>query len=87
MDNFLFFFLEPFPNRPGVAGAVLQTPLFLINYAQMVGNGALSHKIYYITIFEEILNLKRTLKLHYWFKSYGDFAECVDFSYWTKLWS
>ena len=24
----------------------------------MVGNGALSHKIYYITIFEEILNLK-----------------------------
>ena len=27
---------------------------------------------------------RRTSKLHYWFKSYGDFAEWVDFSYWTK---
>ena len=53
-------------NRPGVARAVLQTPLSLINslikswfvkislrrrHAQMVENGAFSHKIDYITIF------------------------------------
>ena len=24
------------------------------------------------------------LKPHHWFKSYGDFAEWADFSYWTK---
>ena len=53
-------------NRPGVAGAVLQTALSLIKYfsdssfvkkslwrhhALMVGNGAFSHNIDLITIF------------------------------------
>ena len=60
-------------NRPGVAGAVLQTPLSLINsliklwfvkislrrrHAQMVKNGSSSHKTNYIDIFSEILNLE-----------------------------
>ena len=60
-------------NRPGVAGAVLQTPLLLINslikswfvkislwhrHAQMVEIGAFNHKINYITIFQEIPNLQ-----------------------------
>ena len=50
-------------NRPGVAGAVLQTPLWFIKsvtqssfvkislqrrHALMVGNGAFSHKINYV---------------------------------------
>ena len=53
-------------NRPGVAGAVLQTPLSLIlllsdswfvkislrrGHAPMDGNDAFSHKTDYITIF------------------------------------
>ena len=46
----------------------------------MVRNGAFSHKIDYIKVFQEILNLQG----HYWFKSYGNFAEWVDFSYWAK---
>ena len=60
-------------NRPGVAKAVLLSLSLLIDlvtdswfvtislrrrHAPMVENGALSHKIDYITIFEEILNLK-----------------------------
>ena len=28
---------------------------------------------------------QRALKLHYWFKSYGDFAECVVFAYWWSF--
>ena len=36
----------------------------------MVGNGAFSRKIDYITIFG---------RLHNWFKSYVNFAERVDF--------
>ena len=44
----------------------------------MVGDGAFSDKIDFITIFQEILNLKG----HYMFKSYGDFAEWMDFAYW-----
>ena len=35
----------------------------------------------YIEIFPEILNLEGNKSL-YWFKSYGDFAEWVDFAYW-----
>ena len=53
-------------NRPGVAGAVLQTALWLINsvthwwfveislwrrHTLMAGDGAFSHKIDYVTIF------------------------------------
>ena len=56
-------------NRPVVAGAVLQTPLLLgqcsfvkislwCRHALMVDDGAFSHKIDYIAIFWEILNLK-----------------------------
>ena len=50
-------------NRHGVARAVLQSPWFVKvslrrRHAPMVGNGALSHKIDYITIYEEILNLE-----------------------------
>ena len=58
-------------NRPGVAGAVLQTASSLINcftdllahgssqrhHSPTVGNGACIHKIDLITIFQEILNL------------------------------
>ena len=44
----------------------------------MVGDGASNHKIDYVRKFYEIQNSK----LHYWFESYGDFAEWVDFAYW-----
>ena len=74
-------------NRPGLAGAVLQTASFVINYftdwwfveisvrrchAPTVGNGACSHKIDYNTIFQEIPGES---KLHYWFKSYCNFSK------------
>ena len=45
----------------------------------MVENGAFSHKIDFVTIFEEILNLKGHLNC---ITGYGDFAEWVDFAYW-----
>ena len=48
----------------------------------MVEIGAFSHKIYYVTISLEILNLERASKLHYPLKSYGDFAEWVE---WVEL--
>ena len=56
----------PVLNRPGVAGAILQTALLLIDYFSnswfveissrrrhtlMVGDGASSHKIEYVAIF------------------------------------
>ena len=28
---------------------------------------------------------RRAPKLHYWFKSYGDLAEWVDFAYWWSF--
>ena len=40
----------------------------------MVGDGAFSHKIDYIAS-----------KSHHWFKSYGNFAEWVDFAYWWSF--
>ena len=43
----------------------------------MVEDNAFGHKIDYVTIVKDILNLEG----HYWFKSYGDFAEWVDFAY------
>ena len=46
-------------------------------------DGAGSHKRDYVTIFQEILNPEGGVQ-HYWFKSYGDFAEWVDFA---LLWS
>ena len=50
-------------------------------HALTVADGSFSHNIDYFTIFMEILNLK----LHYWFKSYGDFAEGVDFAHWWSF--
>ena len=44
----------------------------------MVEDGALSHKIDYITSYKEILNPEVHQKSHNLFKSYGDFAEWVD---------
>ena len=44
----------------------------------MVEDEVFSHKIDYVTIFKEILNLEG----HYWFKSYGHFAELVGFACW-----
>ena len=43
----------------------------------MVEDGAYTHKKNYVPIFFEIQNLEG----HYWFKSYGNFAELVVFSY------
>ena len=50
-------------------------------HAQTVRYCAFSHKIDYVTIFKDILNLEG----HYWFKSYGDFSEWVDFAYWWSF--
>ena len=43
----------------------------------MVAYDAFGHKIVNVT--------RRASKLHYWFKSYGDFAEWVDFAYWWNF--
>ena len=48
----------------------------------MVEDWTFSHKIDYITIFWEILNPEG---FWYWFKSYGDFSEWVDFAYWWSF--
>ena len=48
----------------------------------MVEDGTFSHKIDYITISWEILNPEG---YWYWFKSYGDFSEWVDFAYWWSF--
>ena len=47
-------------------------------------NGASSHKTNYIEIFSEILIPEGHQKL-YWFKSYGDFSERVDFAFWWSF--
>ena len=49
----------------------------------MVGDGAFSHKIDNFQFFRIFLIIK-DIKVALWFKSYGDFAEWVDFSYGTK---
>ena len=49
----------------------------------MVEDGAFKNQIDYITIFKVILNLEGHPNcISYWFKSYGDLAEWVDFAYW-----
>ena len=48
----------------------------------MVINGALSLQTDYVTILLKDSKSQRASKLHYWFKSYYDFAERVDFFYW-----
>ena len=47
----------------------------------MVGDGASSHKIDYVRSFTDS-KFQRASKTHYYFKSYDDFAEWVDFAYW-----
>ena len=44
----------------------------------MVEDGAISHKIDYVTIFLGDFKSRRVSKSHYSFKSYGAFAERVD---------
>ena len=48
----------------------------------MVGYGAFSHKIDCVAIFFGDSKYQRVSKLHYLFKSYGNFAEWVDLAYW-----
>ena len=51
-------------------------------HAQTVEKGASSHKTKYIEFFFRDYKSWRASKSLYWFKSYGDFAEWVDFAYW-----
>ena len=46
-------------------------------HALIFGDGAFSHKINHVGKVLEILNLEG----HYWFKSYSNYAEWVDFAY------
>ena len=48
-------------------------------HTENIKNGASSHKTNYS---DRECKSWRESKLLYWFKSYGDFAECVDFAYW-----
>ena len=48
-------------------------------HAQTVNNGASSHKTNYIDIFFRYSKSWRTSKLLYWFRSYSNFSEWVDF--------
>ena len=50
----------------------------------MVEDGAFSHKIDYVNFLGDSKS-RRASKLHYWFKSYGYFAEWVDFAYWWSF--
>ena len=51
----------------------------------MVGDGAFSNKIdWFFNIFGDSKS-RRASKLHYLFRSYGDFAEWVDFAYWWSF--
>ena len=50
----------------------------------MVEDGAFSLKIDYVTILRRFYS-RRASKSHYWFKSYGDFAELVYFAYWWSF--
>ena len=45
------------------------------------GDGAFSHKIDYVKKIIGDSKSQRASKSHNWFKSYGDFAEWVDFAY------
>ena len=57
------------PKNPGAALIVKSCGT---NISANVRDGALSHKIYHLT-----LQSQRASRLHYWFKSYGDFDELV----------
>ena len=47
----------------------------------MIEDGAFSHKIDYDIIFRDSKS-RRASQLHYWFKSYGNFDDWVNFVYW-----
>ena len=38
-----------------------------------------------LSVYDYDFESRRASKLHYWFKSYGDFAEWVDFAYWWSF--
>ena len=48
-----------------------------------VGDGASLHKIDYVGRRGDS-KYQRASKSHYWFKSYGNFAEWVNFVYWWR---
>ena len=48
--------------------------------AQMVGDGAFSHKICCVNLFRRF-QIFRPSKFHDWYKSYGNFSALVDFSF------
>ena len=54
-------------------------------HALLVDEGAFSHNIDNVAIFLGDSKSQRASKLHCWFKSYGDFAEWVDFAYWWSF--
>ena len=54
-------------------------------HAPTVTDGAYCHKMDYVTIFLGDSKSRRASKSHYWFKSYGDFAEWVDSSHWWSF--
>ena len=51
----------------------------------MVADSAFSHEIDYLSFFKGNSKSRRASKSHYWFKSYGDFVEFVDFAYWWSF--
>ena len=48
----------------------------------MVEDGTFILKIVFVII---VSKSERASKLHYWYKSYGDFSERVDFSNWWSF--
>ena len=51
----------------------------------MVKDGAFSHKIDYVTVFKEILNLEAHSNCITGSKVTGKFAEWMDFAYWWSF--
>ena len=53
----------------------------------MVEDGAFSHKIDFVTVFFRRFKISEriAIAIQYWFKSYSDFAEGVDFAYWWSF--
>ena len=54
-------------------------------HALLVEDGAFSHKIDYTIFLKGNSKSWRASKLHNWFKSYGDFAEWLDYAYWWSF--
>ena len=51
-------------------------------HALLVEDGVFGHKIDYVAFFLGDSKSWRASKLHYWFKSYDDFAEWLNFACW-----